>query len=536
LCDALRTAGLEAWFDQSELRSGDAWDASIRKQIRECALFVPVISASTQAREEGYFRLEWKLAVDRTYLMADDKAFLFPVVIDQTPERLARVPDRFRERQWTQLNDEADMAAFAARLARLLSRDPAAETGSPQHAAPGAMQPATASESPSHDQAGFRVGVSTFKYHGDDPDLAMLAQGMAEDIVTGLSRFSYLLVVRDTHAGGKAPNARYRMEGSLRRAGTRLRVAVQLVDTTTGAHLWAESYDRTFSPDSVFDLQDELVPRVVSTVADMNGILPASLNKSVLHRQPEELNPYEAVLRSFTYFWRLTAEEFQAARSGLEMALQSEPAYADAWAMLALLLVQAHGQRFDPGVDFLSEGGRAARRAVELAPTSHMGYFGLAQALFFRREIESFRNAATRTAELNPMDGNAFAFLGEMLSYSGELQQGKEFALRAKQLNPNHPGWYWITDYFHAYRGSDYRAALSCALKFNLPGHWGSKLMLCAAYAQLGELDAAGGTLKELVLMRPNLARTVRDDLEHWYDPEYVTHLIDGLNKAGLER
>src|SRR3954471_20596252 len=84
ICEALRAAGVEVWFDQSELRGGDAWDAKIRKQIKECALFVPVISAKTQARHEGYFRLEWKLAAQRTHLMAKDHPFLVPVVIDDT--------------------------------------------------------------------------------------------------------------------------------------------------------------------------------------------------------------------------------------------------------------------------------------------------------------------------------------------------------------------------------------------------------------------------------------------------------------------
>ena len=99
LYSALRAAGIEVWFDQNELRGGDAWDASIRQQIRNCALFIPVISASSQARAEGYFRLEWKLAVDRSHLMAADKAFLLPVVIDDTRDASARVPDRFRELQ-----------------------------------------------------------------------------------------------------------------------------------------------------------------------------------------------------------------------------------------------------------------------------------------------------------------------------------------------------------------------------------------------------------------------------------------------------
>ena len=94
--DVLRAAGLEVWLDQSELRGGDAWDASIRRQIRECALFVPIISANTQSRTEGYFRLEWRLAEQRSHLMARGRPFLVPIVIDDTPEagcpRARRLP------------------------------------------------------------------------------------------------------------------------------------------------------------------------------------------------------------------------------------------------------------------------------------------------------------------------------------------------------------------------------------------------------------------------------------------------------------
>ena len=101
------------------LRGGDAWDASIRKQIKECALFVPIISANTDARPEGYFRLEWKLAVDRSHLMADDQPFFVPVILDDTKEPTARVPEKFRERQWTRLTDDVSTTAFAERVAKL---------------------------------------------------------------------------------------------------------------------------------------------------------------------------------------------------------------------------------------------------------------------------------------------------------------------------------------------------------------------------------------------------------------------------------
>ncbi len=124
ICEALRAAGIEVWLDRSELRGGDAWDATIRRQIRTCSLFVPLISASSRARAEGYFRLEWKLAVDRSHLMASDKAFLVPVVIDGTHEGDARVPEKFWEVQWTRLPGGENSPAFVERVARLLAPQP----------------------------------------------------------------------------------------------------------------------------------------------------------------------------------------------------------------------------------------------------------------------------------------------------------------------------------------------------------------------------------------------------------------------------
>jgi TolB-like protein len=124
ICEALRAAGIEVWFDQSELRGGDAWDQSIRKQIKTCALFLPVISHTTHDRVEGYFRLEWKLGVDRSHLISADQAFLLPVVIDDTRDDDERVPERFREVQWTRLPAGATPANFVERVRRLLSGEP----------------------------------------------------------------------------------------------------------------------------------------------------------------------------------------------------------------------------------------------------------------------------------------------------------------------------------------------------------------------------------------------------------------------------
>jgi TolB-like protein/cytochrome c-type biogenesis protein CcmH/NrfG len=407
--------------------------------------------------------------------------------------------------------------------------------------------PAKAASGAARAGEGFWVAVLPFKYAGSSTELKALADGLSEEVVTGLSRFSYLRVIArgstakyssesgDARAIGKELGARYVMEGSLRQAGTKLRVAVQLVDAVSGAHLWAENYERTFSPETVFELQDDLVPRIVSTVADMNGVLTRSMSESVRSRNPEQLSSYEAVLRSFGYFERLTCEDLAAARSGLESAMRKAPASGDAWAMLALLCVQDYAQGFNLQADALANGLAAAQRAVDVAPSNHLSHYSLAQALFFLKEFQSFRNAAERAVALNPMDGNSIAFLGELLSYAGDGERGASLAARAKQLNPNHPGFYWFADFYNAYRQGDYRAALGAALNLNLPGHMGAHMVLAAAYGQLGEREAAGKALRDLLKVRPDFASIARGLLGQWWTPEYGEQLIEGWRKAGLE-
>jgi len=394
---------------------------------------------------------------------------------------------------------------------------------------------------------GFWVAVLPFRNAGSNRDLAALADGLTDDITTGLSKFSYLRVIArssasryaglpvDVRAAGKELNARYVMEGTLRQAGSKLRLAVQLVDAATGAHLWAENYERAFSAETIFELQDDLVPTIVSTVADMNGVLPQSMSEGLRSRPADQLSAYEAVLRSFGYATRGTAEELAAALSALELAVKKTPAYADAWAAIAQLYGQDYAQGFKVRADSLGRAFDAAQRAVELGPSSYLGYCALAQALYFKKEIHSFRNAAERAIALNPMDGNSVAFLGALLTYGGDWDRGLTLARRAKQMNPQPPGWYWYTDFYRAYHQADYRAALDFALKVNLPGHWFSHAAIAAAYGQLGERAAGLKAGQQLLKLRPNFAGSGRKDLEKLWDAEYVESLLDGLRKAGLE-
>ncbi len=394
---------------------------------------------------------------------------------------------------------------------------------------------------------GFWVAVLPFKHRGQDGSLEALAEGITEEIVTGLSRFTYLRVIArgstakyssesgDVRAIGKELGARYVMEGSLRQAGAKLRLAVQLVDATSGAHLWAENYERTFSPESAFELQDDLVSIIVSTIADMNGVLPRSMSQAVRNRAPEQLSSYEAVLRSFAYFEIFTPEELTAGRAGLEAAVRKAPAYADAWAMLSYLCAQDYVHGYDLQPNALEAAASAARRAVELAPSNHLAYLSLAQALSFQKDYDSFREAAERAVALNPLDGNSVALLGELLVYAGDTERGMQLAGKAKRLNPNHPGSYWFADFYKAFSQGDYRAALGFALKARLHGNPLAPMFVASAYGQLGDREGGAKALSELMKFRPELPALMRKQVAKVWNPEYGERFLDGLRKAGME-
>ena len=343
LCDALRSAGLEVWFDQSELRGGDAWDASIRKQIKECALFIPLISASTDAREEGYFRLEWKLAVDRSHLMADDKAFFFPVLLDDVAEPTARVPDKFRERQWTrlgtQMSDDAATKAFAERVAKLVGGGGVSSRNASNSPPNGEinknlvgwagvlptdqmLEPRGQNTRPPYNTFDSRKVTKPSGNDGDKsvisrdqqapsiaaPSIAVLAfanrsasaddeyfsDGLADELLNVLAKIKGLRVAARTSAFsfkgkqatvaeiGRALNVATVLEGSVRKSGNRVRISVELVKVADGYHLWSETYDRTL--DDIFAVQDDIAQAVVKELRStlMGDAATVTSNKTII--------------------------------------------------------------------------------------------------------------------------------------------------------------------------------------------------------------------------------------------------------------
>jgi adenylate cyclase len=395
ICNALRAAGVEVWFDQSELRGGDAWDASIRRQIRGCALFVPLISANTNARGEGYFRLEWKLAVERSHLMADDRPFLLPLVIDGTADVAARVPDLFHQRQWMRLRDGQPSSEIIDRLVRLLAVTSAANaTAEPIPAADGIVPGAACSSSlgtgssliipATRDEPGsgtlHRLGVCVlpFANMSGDPEQEYFSDGITEDVITDLSKISALWVAaRNTAFTFKGKNvdvlqvarqlkASHVLEGSVRKAGRRVRITAQLIDGASGGHVWAERYDRDL--DDIFAVQDQISEAIVAALK--LKLLPEE-KKAIEQRGTTNPEAYKLYLmaRHSLMGNAGAARTSEAIIRLCQRATEIDPNYARAWALMAWAQAQLRlmaGRAGDGGM-------AAAERALALNP-------GLAEA------------------------------------------------------------------------------------------------------------------------------------------------------------
>jgi TolB-like protein/Flp pilus assembly protein TadD len=394
------------------------------------------------------------------------------------------------------------------------------------------------------------IAVLPFGCPKGDPDIETFADGLEEDIATGLSRFSYLFVVSrkstrryrgeatDVRQVGEELGARYVMEGSIRSSGSRIRIGMNLIDTETGTHLWSETYDRNLDTADVFELQDEITDRVVATVADTHGALTRSMAIDTDSKSPETLTSHEAVLRLFLYRQRISAEDHLIARAALEHAAERDPNNAEVLAALASLCVEEANHDFNPRPDPLGRALAIARRAVEADPASQLAHFYLAQTHFHSQNLSGFRAAANRALELNRRSTDIMAMLGILFGYSGDWEKGVELARRAMELNPLHPGWYRFSPFMNAYRQRRDAEALEIAQQINMPEYWGDPLTRTVAHAQLGNRRAAEGAARDLVRLWPDFENDYkRVGLDPWVyaEPELEDRLVDGLEKAGLK-
>lgn len=409
LCAALRQAGVDVWFDRSELRGGDAWDASIRFRIRECAVFVPIISANTQARGEGYFRLEWKLAVERLQLLADDQTFLLPLLIDETPEAAARVPDAFRARQWMHVTGPERLAGVVTNIGRVLGAAPA-PVAAGVRALQLASRPSLGSTSRRDSGATHRpaICVLPFTNMSGEAEQEYFSDGITEDIITDLSKVSALAVTaRNTSFifKGKAVDLKdmarrldvsHVLEGSVRKSGDRLRITAQLIDGVTGAHVWAERYDRHL--DDIFALQDEIAGAIVGALK--LKLLPDE-KRAIEQRGTNSAEAYRLYLmaRQYRISGNLgTARCLDALIRLCERAVAIDPKYARAWAMIAV------GQaRLRLSLARANDGGwAAANHALALEPNLAEARAARAQVLAAEERYDEARREIDAALALDP--------------------------------------------------------------------------------------------------------------------------------------
>ncbi len=457
------------------------------------------------------------------------------------PSDLARIVRRCLEKDPRhRIQTARDVSNEFRDLARTTTRRTPVSTSS-------ARVPVSADSGSARADEGFWVAVLPFKYAGGNQDLEALTDGLSEQIITGLSRFSYLRVIArgstakyasessDVRAIGKELGARYIMEGSLRQAGNKLRLAVQLVDAVSGAHLWAETYERGFTPESVFELQDDLVPRIVATVADQYGVLPRTMSETLRSKRHDELTPQEAVLRTFSYFSRITLEGHAVVRNILEHAVRETPDHADCWAMLSMIYRGEYAQGYNAGPNPLDRALVAAQRAVDLAPMNALSHYALATVHFFRKDKVDFRVEAERALALNPYDAAAKAYLGLLIASAGEWDKGCEMVESALRLNPNCPGYFYFARCWGSYRSGKYEETLEALARANMPDYFHVPAIKAAALGQLGRHDEARKAVQELLALRPDFATAARQEYAKWYDEEHVEQVIAGLRKAGLD-
>lgn len=379
VCEALRGAGIEVWLDQSELRGGDVWDQKIRRQIRECAIFIPIISARTQARLEGYFRLEWRLADQRTHLMAKSRAFLLPVCIDDTLESAAEVPESFLAVQWARLPGGNAPADFIVRLSALLGGDLNASSQSQSRLAT-AGPSARSGTATSLQVRQKTIAVLPFEDLSEKKDQEHFADGIAEEILNLLGRVPGLRVIARTSSfgfRGKSGDLRgigtelgagFVVEGSVRKSGDRVRISARLIDTNDGVQRWSESYVRDVT--DVLRVQEQVATSLVSAL----HLEVAPDVFANLRAPPASTEAYEAWMRGGHAFYRLDRAGFQEAITHYRRALELDPSFvACAESLAGAFDLLAENQFLPPSQGF--EQARAAcNLALRIDPMSPLGH------------------------------------------------------------------------------------------------------------------------------------------------------------------
>lgn len=392
---------------------------------------------------------------------------------------------------------------------------------------------------------GPAVAVLPFTNMSGDREEDYFSDGLTEDIITELARFRDLHVLArnttfqykgqavDVPAVGRKLGVRYMLEGSVRRAGNRIRITAQLIDVASGVHLWSERYDRELT--DIFAVQDEITGKVVGAMVGTGGVLQRVERSSAESKSPERVEAYDLVLRA-TATVPGSPESYQASKALLEQAVAVDPRYARARQEYAWLVVRGWAQRLDRAPESPERILENAIRSVELDPTDAFAHRTAAWGYFFDHQLDLFEREAGLALELAPYSAEIFAQLGMLITIAGQLERGVALARKGHALNAaSAAGFYHTAVFYDHYFKAEYHKALEVIRQHPRQQLLETLFKYVLVYAQLNEPVKAREYWTRCVAQVPAFsAEWMRENVfRRWNFPEAETELcVRALAKA----
>ena len=380
------------------------------------------------------------------------------------------------------------------------------------------------------------IAVLAFDNMSDDSSQEYFADGIAEDIITDLSKISGLFVIARnssfTYKGKPVKvrqvaedlGVRYVLEGSVRRSGDRVRITAQLIDTSTGGHLWGERYDRELV--DIFALQDEISEKVVTA---LKVRLTESEQEQVGHRYTDNVEAYDLYLRGREHQLRGT-KGYDQAKQLFEQAIELDPEFAAAYAELSFahwefLKVKGQEQAFE-----------AAQKAVALDDSLPLAHTRLAWAYLRKRQHEQAIRQAKRAIELDPNFAEGYSILGEILNSAGRPEEGIGFVEKAMRLDPHYPASYLFRlgqSYYMMGQNQKAIVIFERARDRN-PDDKPPHMHLIILYAEEGQMDKAQAEIESILALIPNESVELEEKICAYATGGPLERFLDGLRKAKL--
>ena len=390
------------------------------------------------------------------------------------------------------------------------------------------------------------IAVLPFSNMSGDPEQEYFADGITEDIITGLSKlrwffviarnssFSYKGTAVDIKRVARELEVRYLLEGSVRKGGNRVRISAQLIDAATGNHLWADRYDGDTA--DIFSLQDEITKKVVAVIEPK--LLEAEGVRSQ-HRSPEDLGAWEMVMRANSLFWRMTASEGEAAIRMLEQSIERYPGYSPAYSMLAfMLLVSSHLNLAYTKGSPLARAAELGARAAELDDSDPWAHVALGYAAFMARQTRESAAEFTRALDLNPNFAAAHGYLGWAYAFDGQSDSAIAHLEEAMRMSPHDPqnSIFNVGLAIAHYLAGRYDEAIAACRKAfqQRSGMARGTRIYIASLAQAGRVEEAKAALAQMKQTHPELSLAwIQQNVPYTAAP--MAHFLEGMARAGLQ-